>query len=37
MAEVYGFEVARHALTVYGHCRREACPNREEAAAGAAA
>ena len=36
VAEVYGFEVARHALTVYGHCRREACPNRE-AAAGAAA
>ena len=28
VADVYGFEVARHALTVYGHCRREACPNR---------
>ena len=29
VADIYGFEVARHALTVYGHCRREACPNRE--------
>ena len=28
VADIYGFEVARHALTVYGHCRREACPNR---------
>ena len=33
VAEIYGFEVARHALTVYGHCRRDACPNKEEAAA----
>ena len=33
VASIYGFEVARHALTVYGHCRRPACPNR---AAGAA-
>ena len=32
VAEIYGFDVARHALTVYGHCRREACPNRTEAA-----
>ena len=31
VAEIYGFEVARHALTVYGRCRREACPNRPEA------
>lgn len=31
VAEIYGFEVARHALTVYGHCRREACPNKEAA------
>ena len=30
VAEIYGFEVARHALTVYGRCRREACPNRSE-------
>ena len=28
VAEIYGFDVARHALTVYGHCRREACPNK---------
>ena len=28
VAEVYGFTVSRHALTVYGSCRREACPNR---------
>lgn len=39
VAEIYGFEVARHALTVYGHCRREACPNKAapdgEAGAGA--
>ena len=33
VAEIYGFEVARHALTVYGHCRREACPNKEAAEA----
>ncbi len=32
VAEIYGFEVSRHALTVYGHCRREACPNKAEAA-----
>ena len=31
VADIYGFEVARHALTVYGHCRREACPNKPEA------
>ena len=30
VASIYGFEVARHALTVYGHCRREDCPNRPE-------
>ena len=33
VADIYGFEVARHALTVYGHCRREACPNKVEAEA----
>ncbi len=32
VADIYGFDVSRHALTVYGHCRREACPNREERA-----
>ena len=34
VADIYGFEVSRHALTVYGHCRREACPNKAEAVAG---
>ena len=29
VAEIYTFEVTRHALTVYGRCRREACPNRQ--------
>ena len=28
VAEIHGFEVARHALTVYGHCRRDACPGK---------
>jgi Fur family ferric uptake transcriptional regulator len=28
VASIYGFTVARHALTVYGHCRREHCVNR---------
>ena len=32
VADIYGFDVARHALTVYGHCRREACPNKPETA-----
>jgi Fur family ferric uptake transcriptional regulator len=30
VAGIYGFEVARHALNVYGRCRRENCENREE-------
>jgi Fur family ferric uptake transcriptional regulator len=30
VADIYGFDVARHALTVYGSCRREACPNKTE-------
>lgn len=30
VAGIYNFEVARHALTVYGHCKRCACANREE-------
>ena len=28
VADIYGFDVTRHALTVYGSCRREACPNK---------
>ena len=31
VTSIYGFEAARHALTVYAHCRRPACPNREAA------
>ena len=31
VAGIYGFEVAQHALHVYGHCRREGCPGKEEA------
>lgn len=34
VAGIYGFEVARHALSVYGHCRREACPNRSPVGSG---
>ena len=37
VADIYGFEVARHALTVYGHCRRQACPNKAEGVEGARA
>ena len=32
VAGIYGFEVARHALNVYGHCRRENCENRPHTA-----
>jgi Fur family transcriptional regulator, ferric uptake regulator len=28
VAGIYGFEVARHALNFYGHCRRENCAGR---------
>ena len=31
VAEIYGFDVSRHALTVYGRCRRDACPNKADA------
>ncbi|MCS7082891.1 MAG: transcriptional repressor [Bacteroidetes bacterium] len=29
--EVYHFEVTHHSLELYGHCRRENCPNRPSA------
>jgi Fur family ferric uptake transcriptional regulator len=32
VAGIYGFEVARHALNVYAHCRRENCEGRQAAA-----
>ena len=28
VGDIYGFEISHHALTLYGHCRRDACPNR---------
>ena len=30
---IYGFQISHHALTLYGHCGREACPNRPAEAA----
>ena len=32
VADIYGFAVSRHALTVYGRCQRQACPNLPAAA-----
>ncbi len=32
VAEIYGFDITRHALNMYGRCRREDCPNRPEGA-----
>ena len=29
VAEIYEFEVKHHSLHIYGHCRRENCPNRQ--------
>ena len=29
VAEIYQFEIERHSMQMYGHCRREDCPNRE--------
>ncbi len=28
VADIYHFEVKHHSLHIYGHCRRENCPNR---------
>lgn len=28
VADIYQFEVKHHSLHIYGHCRRENCPNR---------
>lgn len=28
IGEIYGFRVSQHSLNLYGHCGREACPNR---------
>lgn len=29
VADIYKFEIKHHSLNLYGHCQREACPNRE--------
>ncbi len=29
VAEIYHFEIKRHALNLYGHCRRDNCTHRE--------
>jgi Fur family ferric uptake transcriptional regulator len=28
VAQRLGFEISEHALVIYGHCRRQACPHR---------
>lgn len=28
VSEIFNFEIRHHSLHLYGHCRREACPNR---------
>ncbi len=28
VAEIFQFDVVRHSLNLYGHCKRENCPNR---------
>lgn len=33
--EIYGFDVTRHALHMYGHCQRENCENRPTQGSGA--
>ena len=30
VAEIYQFEIKKHALNLYGHCLRENCPNHTE-------
>ena len=32
VAEIYQFDITHHSLTMYGHCRRENCPHRPQAA-----
>jgi len=29
VADIFKFEIKHHSLNLYGHCQREACPNRE--------
>jgi Fur family transcriptional regulator, ferric uptake regulator len=28
IADIFGFEITSHALHIYGHCKRDECPNR---------
>lgn len=30
VAEVFQFDIRHHSLHIYGHCRREECPNRPQ-------
>lgn len=30
VADIYKFDIRHHSLHMYGHCLREACPNRSE-------
>jgi len=30
VADIYQFEIKHHSLNLYGHCLRDACPNRSE-------
>ncbi len=30
VAEIFQFDITHHSLQMYGHCRREACPNRSD-------
>ena len=30
VGEIYGFDIAQHALTLYGHCRRETCEHKAQ-------
>ncbi len=32
VAEIYNFDIAQHALSMYGHCRRENCENKPQPA-----
>lgn len=32
VAEIYGFEIAQHALNMYGRCRRKECENKAQTA-----
>lgn len=32
VAEIFQFDIVRHSLNIYGHCKRENCPNRQIAA-----